>query len=51
VIDLAPSSSAALAVLAKHSMRMQCLIQDAEVQMMNEETIVPIAMATRVTAR
>ena len=51
VIDMAPLSSTALAALAEHGMQMQCFIQDAAIQMMTEEAIVPIVLETRVAAR
>jgi uncharacterized protein YaeQ len=51
VIDLAPTIGAALATLAEHGMQMQCFIQDAEIQLITEDTIVPIVLATRVAAR
>lgn len=51
VIDLAAASSEALAALVEQGMQMQCFIQDADVQMMNDEAIVPIGLTTRIAAR
>ena len=50
VVDLAAESTQALATLAQHGMQVQCFIQDAEIQMLNDKAIVPIAATIR-TAR
>jgi len=50
VIDLTAASSAALAAFAEHGTQMQCFVQDGEVQMMNDQAIVPIELTTRSVA-
>ncbi len=51
VIDIAAASSKALALLAKRGMQLQCLIQDGQAQMMDDETIVPVATTSRLRER
>lgn len=50
VVDLAAESTQALATFAQQGMQVQCFIQDAEIQMLNDKAIVPIAATIR-TAR
>ena len=47
VIDVASSSSKALAEVATRNMNLQCLIQEGQVQMMTLDAIVPIEMVVR----
>lgn len=47
VVDLASTTSVAIAKLAQRSMRLQCFIQEEQVQMMDEQTTVPIDLVVR----
>lgn len=51
VIDIASTSSKALAAMAQRAMDVQCLIQEQHIQMMTESDIVPIELTTRMSAR
>jgi uncharacterized protein YaeQ len=50
VIDIAPTSSKALAALAQRGMQLQCFIQDGEVQMLSDTETVAIEMTARLRA-
>lgn len=51
VIDIANTSSKALAAVAQRGMEIQCLIQDEQVQMMTAAEIIPIEMTIRMRPR
>lgn len=51
VIDITSASSKALAALAQRGLQVQCLIQDAQVQLMTDTTMVPIELVNRMQAR
>jgi len=51
VVDIASSSTKALAALAHRGMQLQCFIQDGEVQMMSDTKTVTIELTPRLIAQ
>jgi uncharacterized protein YaeQ len=51
VIDIAPSTSAALAAMAKRTMQLQLFVQDGQIQMMGEDAIVPVELTVLAGSR
>ena len=51
VIDIAASSSKALATLAQKGMQLQCFIQDGQVQMMSDINTVAVELERRLISR
>lgn len=51
VVDLPNTTSLAIASLAQRNMRLQCFIQEGQIQWMDEETTIPVELVIRKSAQ